>query len=167
MRSLRREFLAVLGFILGAVLVMSAGWVSAAGTCTTPVTVRNTDSAFPSNVLMTRFTCTADAAAATFPDVEINKVGGCLVGVYIDDGTTAITDAALDIAVKPLGTDVNLLGASGTDVDMAAGYATLPAVTTYSDTQAYLGCFVGQLTVTMSGNLVNSANPQITIINAL
>lgn len=129
-----------------------AGIVCAAGSCTTPTQTRGTLHSVGTSIIQVAVTCTADAADGSFPDVLIENVGGNLLSVYVDPGTTAPT-TAFDMTVELGTTGIDLLGGAGADIATAADAMITPLIGTPSVPAG----FAGNLTVTLSNNSVNSA----------
>lgn len=138
------------------VLLALSGRVGAAGSCT--VTQRLTG-----NIRTVTVTCTADAAAATFPNTVLPTIEGRLLALVTDPGTTAPQDN-YDVAVTDqYGADV--LQGVGANRDTAN---TEKVAVVYSGTALHPPVDDGDvLTLAISGNNVNSATVVIYLYYAL
>ena len=111
------------------------------------------------------FTCTADAADGSFPSTDVSAANTAMLkGMYflymhIKNGATATTDNS-DIAwTDEFGVD--LLGGAGANALDAVVNAQLNA-----KVNSLGGCpmVIGTLTLAITGNSVNSANPSIVCV---
>jgi hypothetical protein len=111
-----------------------------------------------SNMVVLTFTCTADAAAATFPTTSTNDdITDIIQGMYITEvrtnpGSTAPTDN-YDIVINDAD-GIDLMGGSLLNRDASNSEAAAPAIAT----GVYWPRPVdGALTISISNNSVNSA----------
>jgi hypothetical protein len=134
--------------------------VFAAGTCTVGQPKRAELVNYPSTLVQIKVECTGDSSDGSFPEVIIDGVGGHLMSVYFDPGSTTPT-TAMDMTVEltnlvegsPVTTDIDLLGGAGANIDTSADALITPLVGAVS---VPVG-FYGDLNVTLTGNSVNSA----------
>lgn len=124
-----------------------------------PGTITQTYATIPnSNISVLTFTCTADAAAATFPDTATSDaITAAIKGLYITEvrtnpGTTAPTDD-YDIVIKDAD-GIDLMGGSLLNRDTSNSEAAAPAIATGVYWQRPVD---GALTISITGNAVNSA----------
>lgn len=146
-------------FLLLIVLLFWSSVAFGAGSCTTPSVVGGKIQGEFTELFEASFVCTADSGDGSFPAVNVTGIAGALTGVYIDEGSTT-TDGTITVSVKKYGTDINLVGANGTDINTSGGYATLKPINTV-DSESYLADFIGGLTVQITANTTGSANPKV------
>lgn len=141
-----------------AALAVLPGFALAAGVCTQSGLETAILNGTGSEIVMTSVACTADVADGSFPDVTITSVGGNLIAVYVDYGTTAPTSGAYDITINASDVaDADLLGGAGANLATGAdGWISPLLGTVYAPAP-----FAGDLVVKQDGNAVNSANPTI------
>lgn len=149
-----KNLLLAIVFVLAPVL----SW--AAGSATEPDCERGNGT----SLRECSFTYTADAADGSFPEVLLKGViGGYITSVCIDEGSTA-TDGTINVLVKKHGTNINYLGSQGTDVTTggANGFACMKPYD-WKD-EGYPAGQNSQMSIQITGNTVNSANPTVYII---
>lgn len=122
--------------------------------------VRGTLSGSGTATTMQAIECTADDTDGSFPTLTIDNVGGSLMNVYCDAGSTAPTDTTdieVYLAVDPeedgtyTTTDIPLLGGAGANQLLTTnGYALISPLNSASN--PYLAGFVGKMVFTPTGN---------------
>ena len=114
----------------------------------------------PTNTVAHEFSCVADGATGSLPDVILTNVGGALDSVCIDWGATAPTTGAYDIYVKSDEmADADLLGGEGVDLATTSDICLTPVVGGVYKAAP----FYGDVTVSQAGTTENSATPTITL----
>ena len=142
-------------FILAAIMILWAGTVFGAGT-----SVLTSTTVYPDGVTYVLVTITADATDATVPDLVISGYRGQYIcQIWTNPGTTQPTDN-WDLYLKYDGGDV--LKAGGENRDTANTEVTYPIIQASSNG----GCAYvpGDLTLSVSGNSVNSATATILML---
>ena len=147
--------------IIATIFVFICTNAFAVGTCSVTSSQLARLSSFKTTVSMVTVGCTADVADASFPVQEITGIGGFVLGVCVDEGTTG-TDGTISMSLKLDGTDVDILGDHGTSVSTSAGYACVTPSNVQGDN--YVAPFAGNLDFQITGGGVNSANPNIYIM---
>lgn len=143
------------------VLLALAGKAGAAGSCASSGLERAILNGTGTDMIMASVSCTADAADGSIPDVTLQSVGGYLVAVCVDMGATPPTSETYDIYVKADAiADIDLLGGNGVNLTTTADLCFPP-----KHGGVFLSApFAGSLTVSQSGNAVNSATPTIYLL---
>jgi hypothetical protein len=142
-------------FILAAIMILWAGTVFGAGT-----NVITSITPYAGGVTHVLTTFVADATDATVPDLIISGYRGQYIcQIWSNPGTTQPTDN-WDLYLKYDGGDV--LQAGGENRDTANTEVTYPIIQASSNG----GCayIPGDLTLSISGNSVNSATATILLI---
>jgi hypothetical protein len=142
-------------FILAAIMILWAGMVFGAGT-----SVITSITPYPDGVTYVLVTITGDADGGTVPDLVISGYRGQYVcQIWTNPGTTQPTDN-WDLYLKYDGGD--LLRAGGENRDTANTEVTYPLTVG----TALGGCVYvpGDLTLSVSGNSVNSAVATIQLL---
>lgn len=142
---MKRLLLVILSLMLSASLAYSAG------SCTDPSIQRGKMETDTSNFTVYGL-CTADAASGSFPAVPIGQVGGYLMSITIDPGSTAPLSGAFDVAIYQgtgdpnLSSGIDLLGGAGADIVTAGNVNThiTPLVGEVSVPMAFSGPIVLQ-----------------------
>ncbi len=124
------------------------------GTCTVGDPQRTKLINGNATAVMISVSCTADAAAATFPESTISNVGGFLMAVYFDPGATAPTNL-MDMTVELGATNFDLMGGAAANITTSANANAI--ITPLVGAVSAPAGFAGDLTVTLTGNSVNSA----------
>lgn len=123
-----------------------------AGSSSVVTNARGWASPNPDGLIRLDVNYVADDSTGAIPDVTTDSFAGLIVGVTHNPGATAPTTLMDVVATDSNGIDV-LCGA-GANIVTTANMTRVP----YPDSTSYGPFpFVGQLTVSMSGNSVNSA----------
>lgn len=125
--------------ILAAILVLLPVSALATGSCTLSY-----DGKYPVETIT--FSCTADAAAATFPNKTTKALRGFILIIETDPGTTGPTDN-YDI-VYNTSSGVDVMGGACAKRDTSNTERAVPALSGWVD---------GTLTQVVTNNAVNSA----------
>jgi hypothetical protein len=131
--------------LFSLLLVLLPSFVLAAGTCTVVYTNPSR------SIILATVSCTADVAAATYPDTTLALGTGWIFLAETNPGTTAPTNA-YDIVINN-SNGVDVMGGALANRDGAAPGSG----TTQRTTPAVSGWVDGPLTMVTSNNAVNSA----------
>ena len=166
----KKNFIRILAIVFCTLLM--AAPAMAAGSWSTPVVQYAADNAGdPQRYLVITATFTADASAATVPDLALaastyGYQGYSLIMLLTDPGTTAPTDnydITVDEALVAGGSTVNttdVMGGEAMNRDTATSEQAVPLVGGVYGARAIMG----GLTITVSNNSVNSATCAVALI---